>query len=512
MPNTTGQGAFVPAGNCQCDLCAEMEALYIETGAIDAAVYIPIFDETNGCARTTLANLLASNSDSVTNTIAGNRIAVHTDVAGNAVEIFETVTTLVPAANGSFVYTNESGVPVTYTPPTPVSVVNSIDLRPTGNPNEFTVEITYTDDNGNTVVTTDTTPVTIASAPDYLTCDGTALLPTDRIVLAPTTFADGHAANQNVAGECLTRADIFYNLGRRSITGGENYLNNGGNGYGSFIGNGVNNNIDASYSAIAAGNGNDIIAGSYHFIGGGLQNRVRSSSYSAISGGYQNDVTGPYHEVSGYRNVTTGYGNRIGGYRNNVTMNRSIIHGDGSTGAGTMNALFGYAHRNVAGSYNALSGYNHTNTNGTYNTLMGLRNINTAGNYTTAGGTGNRNTAGSGNSMFGGAHINTAGSYNFMGGYRNRADGNYNAALGYTNYIDGVGNMVFGYNNRTNANYSVTLGRNLTNNTQDGIMIANSFQRLGFFGVQPVPRPTLNSATATTAQIVVALETLGLVA
>lgn len=40
--------------------------------------------------------------------------------------------------------------------------ITGIDLKPTANPNEFTVEITWTDENGTAQTTTDPTPITIA--------------------------------------------------------------------------------------------------------------------------------------------------------------------------------------------------------------------------------------------------------------------------------------------------------------------------------------------------------------
>lgn len=67
----------------------------------------------------------------------------------------------------TIVYNNEDGSQVprdfTFNIPNPVSVVNSIDLKPTSNPNELTVEIVYTDDDGNTQTIVDTTPVLVSS-------------------------------------------------------------------------------------------------------------------------------------------------------------------------------------------------------------------------------------------------------------------------------------------------------------------------------------------------------------
>lgn len=63
-------------------------------------------------------------------------------------------------------YNNEdrSQAPVNFTIPlpTPVSVVNSIDLKPSANPNEFVVEIVYTNDQGIQTTITDATPVDLS--------------------------------------------------------------------------------------------------------------------------------------------------------------------------------------------------------------------------------------------------------------------------------------------------------------------------------------------------------------
>ena len=44
--------------------------------------------------------------------------------------------------------------------------ITNIDLRPTGTPNEFTVEITWIDEDGNTQVTTDPTPISVQASDD----------------------------------------------------------------------------------------------------------------------------------------------------------------------------------------------------------------------------------------------------------------------------------------------------------------------------------------------------------
>ena len=130
-----------------------------------------------------------------------------------------------------------------------------------------------------------------------------------------------------------------------------------------------------------------------------------------------------------------------------------------------------------------MTGYNHTNTAGTANTLLGY------------------------------SHTNVAGSYNFIAGGNTSINrtGSYNIILAHSSDVSGTGNAVLGYNPTTNANYSVSIGRNLVNNTTDGVMIANNFQRLGFYGNTPIARQTLAN-NAPNAQIVLALKNLGLVA
>ena len=54
------------------------------------------------------------------------------------------------------------------------TAITNIDVRPTGNPNEVTVEIEWTDGDGNPQTTTDSTPITVASGSDYATADLTS--------------------------------------------------------------------------------------------------------------------------------------------------------------------------------------------------------------------------------------------------------------------------------------------------------------------------------------------------
>ncbi|MBL7472756.1 hypothetical protein [Robertkochia sediminum] len=76
----------------------------------------------------------------ITNTFDGNLVATVTDAGGNVVEIDETVTNLVVAANGTFTYTNEAGVPVTF------------DAKIASFTDNLDGTYTLTDDNGVTVI------------------------------------------------------------------------------------------------------------------------------------------------------------------------------------------------------------------------------------------------------------------------------------------------------------------------------------------------------------------------
>lgn len=510
------------------DFCQSFEDLDIQTTGVAPDAWVALFIPGVGgaadeCARVTVQNLFASNSDTmVSNNPAGHLISTHTDLAGNIVQTFESITTIDQktvndaAQTFSFRFKNEAG----------------------------TFQTCNFDISGMFAATT------------YLTCDGTTLTATDRILTAPTgAFATGFGTNQADANGCLTRMDLFYNLGRRSLAGGDNYLANEALGYGSVVGNGlrnttttagsyggvftgndnevaatrgailtgsgndilpggsysaigsgINNQVSRAYSFVGSGNGNDITGGSYHFIGSGLDNQHLGGSYSSISGGYQNRSRNSYNQVSGYRNEARSYGQLVSGYRNDNTGNRNIVAGDSNiVRNGTMAAVFGFSH-DVSGGYHLLGGYDHTVT-GNYNTSGGIRNR-IAGSYQTVFGNTNRTDAGVSNTLLGTSNRVFAGSYSFAAGRLNNIRSNYQGAIGFSHDLAGVGAMTMGYNNASTTNYTVTLGRNLTNTVQDGILIANNFQRIGVFGKAPVPRQTL-AANPTGVQIRAFLQAYG---
>ena len=57
------------------------------------------------------------------------------------------------------------------------TAITNIDLKPTGNANEYVVEIEWTDSDGNTQITTDATPLVISSADNIYTADGSLTAP-----------------------------------------------------------------------------------------------------------------------------------------------------------------------------------------------------------------------------------------------------------------------------------------------------------------------------------------------
>ena len=523
------------SGGCGCGLCGEINGLFINEQPIPSTVYLPLLDPDKGCSRTTLANLLAAFTDeAVSDLVAGagsHKIATHTDVAGNVVDLFETVT-LVDGENFnaatnvvSFDYTDEAGTKKTI----------SWDLS--GLAIDINVaSMTYDPLTGQLVVTeTDGTPhaVTIAAGvvPEYTTCAGAVLKTTDKILLTPTgAYADGYSVNQAAGGECAAIADIHYLSARRSVTVGRGRMSNDAQGYGSTVAGGLRNvtAAAASYSFVGGGYDHSITTGTSQTIGGGRNNDITAGNYNTIVGGYNIDIT------AGSYNVVGGVSHDVAGSYNATFGTTNILSGGYSFATGRSNTLtsgnyvnqLGYSHLNTAGGGNTQAGYNHTNTRGSYNSQTGYGHVidvgqsvfqagqsnrNRAGNYNAQIGYSHDNVAGSGNTLVTYNNTNTAGNYNFLGGVNgiNRS-GSYNAQLGYSHDNTGTGNMLFGYNNTANANYSVSIGRNLNNVTTDGVMIANTFQKLGFYGAVPVAKQAL-PAVASPAQLTVALRNLGLV-
>lgn len=547
-------------------------------------------------------------------------------------------------ANIQLVYNQEGGtqqtinIPLTF--PTPASSLTNWDVALTQGANNtlsVTVSGTYTDDNGVVQNFTDTETVTLANedyveytgnntvptgappagvdtrvlvngdrydwngsawvlvpvpAPtQYLTCDGSVLAATDKILTAPTgAFANGYAVNNETADACVTRADWYYNLTRRSFTAGKNYMSNDAQGYGSTVAGGLRNTTatGASYSFIGGGYDHSITTGTANTVGGGRNNDILAGSYGTIVGGYNQNInigSGSYNILGGVNNNTyggsynnlfgnanrndagnsnnlLGQSNRVrtgsyvfqGGYsHDNVAGNattqlgynhsntRGSYNFQGGYGhiidngqsvtqsgqshrnrAGNYTGQIGFSHDNVTGTGNFQSGYNQTNTAGSYNTQLGVNNRNTAGNSNSIIGNGNIHKSGSYSVLMGYSHDNTGtantlltynntvlgGNYNFMAGVNGiHRSGSYNAQLGFSHDSTGSGNMLIGYNNTTNTNYSVSIGRNLNNTTQDGIMIANTFQKIGFFGIAPIAKQTAN----TLPQLLTALKAYGLI-
>lgn len=297
-------------------------------------------------------------------------------------------------------------------------------------------------------------------------------------------------------------------------------------GTGSYnVAGGVNTTFNGGNYSTAFGN-NHIIDGGVAGFTAGLQNRIRAGSYVSQFGYSHDNVTGTSTTQGGYNHTnTSGSYNSQLGYSHIIDVGQSITQGGQSNRnrAGNYNSQFGFSHDNQAGSGNFQAGYDHLIVNSTYTSQTGFRQRADAGNYHTMHGTNNTIVAGSYNTTIGNSHIVTAGTghsvfgwdntvdggnYSFMGGVTSRhRSGNYNAVLGYSHDVSGTGNMLFGYDNTTNATYSVSIGRSLNNTTTDGIMIANTFQRLGFFGATPITRQTAN----TLPQLLTALKAYGLI-
>lgn len=115
----------------------------------------------------------------MTGQTTGHTIATHDDGTGTTFEIKETITDFDAATVDNtdilnpiitLPYNKEDGtqqdVSFTFSIPSPVSVVNSIDLQLTGT--DLTVILDYTDDNGNNQVISDTTPIDLSAFQDYI--------------------------------------------------------------------------------------------------------------------------------------------------------------------------------------------------------------------------------------------------------------------------------------------------------------------------------------------------------
>ena len=343
-----------------------------------------------------------------------------------------------------------------------------------------------------------------APAPTQSKCGGWVLTSTDQVLVSPTgTYASGYTINQEDANGCATRADTYYDRARRTHTFGKASMQNDAQGYGSSvtgwlrnttatwasyshiwgwydhsitvwtantIGWGRNNDITAwSYNGISYWYNHNITAGNYNTIGWGNANDIKAGSYNTIVWGSAIDFeagTGSYN-VAGWVNHTFNWGNYTTAFGNNHISDWWVAWfmawQSNSIRAGNYNTLLGFSHDNIAGSWNFLWGYNHTNTSGNYNTLLWFTNINRSGSH--------------------------------------------NVALWYSHDVSWAGNTILWYNNTANTNYSVSIGRNLNNTTQDGIMIANSFQRIWFFWTTPITRQTVNN----TSQLITALKAYWLI-
>lgn len=334
----------------------------------------------------------------------------------------------------------------------------------------------------------------------------------------PGSYQTGYQVIGRDTDGCAYFSDSYYNAGRRSMTGGHALDLNDAQGSRSFIGYGRQNAIHTggSYSSIVGGLGNAVSGGSYAFIGGGYQNEISGGNDNTIAGGRLNSITAgsynfqvgyshentrsSYNAQVGYNHTTSSYGGFQSGYSNFFANN-----GNRSIQAGNGNRV------NVSGSGNAQLGFGNRIERSSYSAQLGVNNIITAGTGVMQFGNTHENTAGSYNVQGGYNHTHVAGTGSIMLGYNGRNDGSYNGQIGFSHEVDGVGSMAFGYDNHVTGDYSVALGRGLRLTGNNEVAVANSFQRLGFYGVEPVARQTLAN-NANNQAIIAALKNLGLVA
>lgn len=521
-------------GNCCCNICKEIKELFNNSAPIDASTFLTLYDEADGCSRTTLSNLLSSSLSATDDQNCTSKKKIGSiDIVGVVTDFFESVTSFgTPVVDSTtdpnnvevtIPYTNENctvqDVIFTIPIPEPISVYDSIDLKFDAN-GDLLVEAVYTDDSGSQYTITDTTPITLpqnedyveytgnntvptgtpplgvdtrvlangdrydwngsawilvpaAVLPVYTTCDGTDLTVTDRIVTAPTgSYASGYSVNQTDANGCLTLSDIYYNLARRSHTFGHNYMSNEALGYGSSITGGLRNTTatGASYSHIGGGYDHSITTGTANFIGGGRNNDITAGSYNGITHGYNQNIT-----AGNYNTIGGGVSNDIKAGSYNTIVGGSAI--DFEAGTGSYNVAGGVNTTFNGGSYNTAFGNNHISDGGVAGFMVGQQNRIRAGNYV---------------SQLGYSHDNVAGNSTTQGGYNHtNTAGSYNTQLGYA-HINTTGQSVFqgGQSNiNRSGNYTVQLGfshdNTGTGNSQVGYdHLATGGSYGGMYGIQ----------------------------
>ena len=127
------------------------------------------------------AATLKSDIDSKVQSVTGTTVD-NTDPLNPIVNLQTAIQTAVADIGGNYTGTNvEAILAEIATSLTGIAhtSITGIDLKPTGTPNEYTVEITWVDENSTTQVTTDASPITIDTGVQTVT--GTAVDNTDPI-------------------------------------------------------------------------------------------------------------------------------------------------------------------------------------------------------------------------------------------------------------------------------------------------------------------------------------------
>jgi hypothetical protein len=354
------------------------------------------------------------------------------------------ITTLVDNGNGTFTYTDETGVPMTFdandTVLTSIALVGD-SLQYTDEfgaitsiyYNSDTTAISTLVDNGNGTFTyTDETgvPMSFDAKDTVLTSIalvGDSLQYTDEAgVLTKIFLEDLDSTNEKIdtiymTGDSITiieGADTLY----ANINDNDWNINTNGTGLEAAA---ATDNFAGGDYAIAAGQ-SDTALGYTAVVAGGYLNKT-TDNFTVVSGGRENTATANSATVGGgYLNNATSTSSTVGGGQaNNSTANSSTVSGGITNTANSAAATIGGGQTNIAsGSWSTVGGGRTNVTSGNYATISGGRNNTVAGGEATISG-GVSNIASGSMATVGGGGLNTAsGNYSIIsGGYNNTTSG-----------------------------------------------------------------------------------------
>ena len=277
---------------------------------------------------------------------------------------------------------------------------------------------------------------------------------------------------------------------------GTSYQGSAAAGNASFIGGGLNNNINVGADdAVIAGGDNNAANSPASVISGGEQNTT-GEDHTSIAGGQGNYAGGSYASVGGGQNNNAGGAGDVlaGGYNNSSGGgNNSAISGGNNNNSSGSDAVIGGGQGNqVSAWFTAIGGgVNNTATNDAAVVAGGTNNV--SGGFAASVGGGSDNAALGNWSTVGGGWLNQANgdSATVGGGYGNSAvdsatvaGGRDNVASDYVTTVAGglenqslvYGSTVGGGLNNTASGYAATIPGGASNVVSGSYSFAAGFQ------------------------------------